>query len=44
MNTLTAEDKYCRNIRENFPQQIQFQLSKKLKPFYQIFIAFVNYR
>ena len=32
-NTLIATDKYSRHNRENFPQAIQMQLSKKPKAF-----------
>ena len=40
INTLTSDDKYSRHDRENFPQQIQMQLSQKLQNFSQLFIAF----
>ena len=36
-NTLIATDKYSRHNRENFPQAIQTQLSKKPKTFFSIF-------
>ena len=33
VNSLTADNKYSRHSRENFPQQIQMQLSQKQKNF-----------
>ena len=41
VNTLTADVKYSRRYRENYPQPIQMQLSKKPKTS-QIFIAFLK--
>ena len=40
--TLTADNKFSSNIKENFPQPIQMQLSKKPKMFYQHFILFLQ--
>ena len=42
LNTLNANDKYSRGIRENLPQQIQTQLSEKPKTFSGFFIAFLK--
>ena len=42
VNTLTADDKYSRHNRENFPQQIQMILSQNPKIFSGIFIAFLK--
>ena len=44
VNTLTADDKCSRHNRENFPKQIQMQLSKKPKTFSEFFIAFLKSR
>ena len=41
-NTWTADEKYSFGKRENLPQPIDFQLSKKLKSFSQFFIAFLK--
>ena len=37
LNTLTSDDKYSRNNREKFPQQIKMQLSQTLKSFFFLF-------
>ena len=42
VNTLTDDDKYSRDNRENFPKQVQMQLSQKEKTFIGFFIAFLN--
>ena len=42
VNSLTADDKYSRQNRENFLQEIQMQLSQKPKTFTQFFIAFLD--
>ena len=42
VNTLSSDDSYSSHKRENFLQTIQMQLSKKLKTFYQFFIAFLK--
>ena len=41
-NTLTVDDKYPCYKNEAFRLAIQVQLSKKLKLFYQFFIAFLK--
>ena len=43
VNTLTAEYKYSRRNSQNFPQQLQTQLSQKRKAFSGFFIAFPKY-
>ena len=40
LNTLTADDKYCINSRDNWMQNIQMHLSQKQKIFSQFFFAF----
>ena len=40
VNTLTADVKYSRHDRENFPQQMQMQISQKRNTFSLFFIAF----
>ena len=42
VNTSTYDHKCSCYKRENIPQAIQMQLSKKLKLFYEVFIAFVE--
>ena len=42
VNILNADDNYCRYNRENFPQQIQMQLSQKPKTFSAFFIGFLK--
>ena len=42
VNTLTAEYQYSRRNMQNFPQQIQTQLSQKQKAFWRFFIAFLK--
>ena len=42
VNTLTENDKYSRQNRENFPQQIQMILSQKPKAFSGFFIEFLK--
>ena len=41
-NTLTAEEKYSRRILHYFPQQLETQLSQKLKAFFGFVIAFMK--
>ena len=43
VNTLTADGKYSHNNRENFPQQIQMQLSQKAKLFSGFLFAFPKF-
>ena len=43
VTTLSTNDKYSRHNRENFPPQIQMQLSQKPETFCQFFIAHLNY-
>ena len=40
VNTLISDGKYTCHIRENFPQEIQMQVSQKPKAFSQLLIAF----
>ena len=42
VNNLIADDKYSRHSRENFPHQIQMQLSQKAKTFSRLYIAFLK--
>ena len=42
VNTLVANDKYSRHNRENFPQQIQMQLSQKRKTILDFSLNFWN--
>ena len=42
VNTLTPDEKYSLSNRENLPQPIQMQLSKKLKNFSRLFTAFLK--
>ena len=42
VNTLTADDKYSRLVRENFHEKIQMQLSEKPKTFSEFHIAFLK--
>ena len=42
VNTLTADDKYSRKNWENFPQQIQMQISQTLKTFSGFLIDFLK--
>ena len=42
VNTLTADDKYSRHNKENFPKQIHMQLSQKPKTVSDLFIAFLK--
>ena len=42
VNTLTADYMYSRHSKENFEQQIQMELSIKLKIFSGLFIAFLK--
>ena len=39
VNTLTPDDKYSLSNKEILPQPIQFQLSKKLDVFFEVFTA-----
>ena len=41
-STLTTDDKYSRQTRENFRQHIQMQISKKPKKFSAFSITFLN--
>ena len=34
-----ADDKYSRHNRQKFPQPVQMQLPKKIKPFFAIFYS-----
>ena len=43
VNTLTVDDKHYLLNRDNLTQPIRIQLSKKVKPFSEIFVAFQNY-
>ena len=43
IDTVTADDKYCCNIRERFPQPMQMQLHKKAKTFSHSFILFLKF-
>ena len=43
VNALTADDKYSGSNMQNFPQQFQTPLSKKLKIFSRFFIEFLKY-
>ena len=38
-NTFAADEKYSRQNRENFPQEIQMKLSQKRKNFSRFFMA-----
>ena len=40
---MTADDNYDRYNKENFKQTIEMYLSKTLKTFFQIFIAFLTF-
>ena len=42
VNTLTADDKYSRHIRETFHEKIQMQLSQKPNSFCQFHIGFLK--
>ena len=42
VNTLTANAKYSLHNKRNFQQQIEMQLSQKLKTFSGFFIAFLK--
>ena len=42
IDTITADDKYSFRNRENLPQPIEIQLSKKQKDFSQFFAAFLK--
>ena len=42
VNSFTPNDKYSRDNGENFQQQIQIQLSPKLKAFFGLYIAFLK--
>ena len=42
-NRLTTDKKYSRHNRENVPQPIQVQLSKKQKSFSEILNMFMNF-
>ena len=42
--TLATNDKYSHRNTENFPQQIQMELSQKQNNFSQFSIAFVNFQ
>ena len=43
VNILTADGKYSRHNRENFPQLVQMQLFWKSKAFCQFFIALLKF-
>ena len=43
VNTLTPDDKYSRRNMQIFLQQLQTPLSQEIKPFCQIFIAFLKF-
>ena len=43
VNTLTPDDKYSRRNMQIFWQQLQTPLSQEIKPFCQIFIAFLKF-
>ena len=42
VNRLTVDDKYFCSVRDNFPQPIQMQLSKKPETFWESFIVFLK--
>ena len=42
VNTLTADGKYSLCNRENLPQPIQMQLSKKQRTFSELFASFLK--
>ena len=42
IDTLTFDDTYSRQNRENLPQRIQMQLSQKPKTFSEFFISFLK--
>ena len=42
VNTLTTDEEYSRNNKENLPLPIQRQVSEKLKTFSQFLIAFLE--
>ena len=42
VNTLTADDRYCRQTRESFPQPIQIKLYRKIKTFCVFLIPFLK--
>ena len=42
-NTLTADEKYSRNNRENFPEPIKMRLSKKVKSSFYFFVEFLKF-
>ena len=43
LNTLTTDREYSRSNRENLSLPIQRHLSEKLKAFFWLFIAFLEY-
>ena len=43
VNTLTADDKYCRSIMQNLLQLFQTPLSQKQKTFSGFFIALLKF-
>ena len=42
VNTLTANQQYSRYNRENLWQQIPMQISRELRAFYKLLIAFLK--
>ena len=42
VNSLTADDKYSSSNMQNFPQQFQTPISRKLKTFSGFFIPFLK--
>ena len=42
VNTLTADDKYCRSIMQNLAQLLETPLNQKQKTFSRSFIAFLK--
>ena len=42
VNTLTPDDKYSRRYMQIFWQQLEMPLSREVKPFCEIFIAFLK--
>ena len=42
VNTLTADDKYCRSIMQNLPQLFQTPLNQKQKTFLDPLLHFWN--
>ena len=42
VNTLTANQQYSRYNRENLWQQVKMQISRELRAFYELLIAFLK--